>query len=116
MLARARQAEHDLLRLRDGIRRLQPRVDVDALIAGDESNGPITALEDGGSRNASTIKHAASAISKLTDANLLAKLGLEIVSGLGNIVERKTRRELLSSDEIKALRALAKNCGAGVVV
>lgn len=116
LLARGRQAETDLIRLRQGMRMLRPTVNIDLLIAGNPGQGEP---ESGG--NALAIRETLdthdvgrrllSIASKLTNSSALSRFGLEVHPEFENIVERKTKAELLDSDETRILLFLARRAG-----
>ena len=111
VLARARQAQHDLLRLKEGMRKLRPTIDVESLISGRgagaipyEPAGTPALAQRGKSEG--DLSRALTAVLKLMNPKFLSKCGLEFNSAFGNIVERKTRFELITADELSALRAI----------
>lgn len=108
-LARARQSESDLRRLKDGMRAMRPTVDIDALIEGRKSDAGASAslaalvvVQD-----KQIAADLVTAVMKLTDARALAKCGLEFSDSFGNVIERKSRFELLTSNEVRALKKAA---------
>ena len=116
VLAKARIAEQDLLRLKQGMRKLRPTLDFDKLLTGQtegqlpekiasESTSPGALT----SADAATLARATAAIMKLTSSAHLSRCGLEFNRDFGNVVERKTRFELLGADELAALRELSKS-------
>lgn len=113
LLSHARQAEHDLRRLKEGMRKLRPTIDVESLISG-RGTGKMPELEQSGigalpvhhKSGGDNLAHAFTAVLKLTNQRLLSKCGLEFSEEFGNVVERKTRFELITADELAALRAI----------
>jgi hypothetical protein len=110
IMAKARQAEHDLRRLKEGMRKLRPTIDIDSLIAGNPIEGSLStpqplALSGPAERNDTALR-ALTAVMKLSATSVLSKCGLEYNEEFGNVVERKTRFELFTSEELAALRSI----------
>lgn len=119
VLARAQRDQHDLRRLKDGMRRLRPTIDVDGLIRG-PTNGPFPAaasqaptLPAPDQASDRMLLTAMAFIQKITDSKFLAKFGLEYSPDVGNIVERKTRAEFISSQELTSIRAIVSPGASG---
>lgn len=114
VLARARQAEHDLIRLKLGMRKLRPTIDVESLITGRGtgempnacSASEIPALPVPHRRSDTDLMHGIATVFKLMNSEFLAKFGLEFNAEFGNVVERRTRFELITAEELAALRAI----------
>lgn len=112
LFARAMQAEQDLLRLKEGMRRMRPTVDLDSLMSGAvPSFDPaisLISLPAEGSKvlRKEDISNALAALAKLTTSSVLTRCGLELNDEHGNLIERTTRFELLSRDELNGLRLL----------
>lgn len=113
ILSRARQDSHDLRRLKAGMRKMRPTIDVDAIIKGintvDTSpsasvNGAFPALPSQVDEQNSA--HAVTAIMKFQNSKILSKCGLEYSLEFDNVVEFKTRFELITNEELVALRKL----------
>lgn len=115
VLSKARQTENDFKRLKAGMRMLRPTFDIDGLINGltrpenftEQVPAELPALPAPQPFDAKTLKVFTTAVLKLTDGKFLSKFGLELNLDYGNLVERKTRFELFSSEELAALKALA---------
>jgi hypothetical protein len=114
ILAKARRAEQDLRRLKEGMRKLRPTIDLEQLMAGHISTDrqglpaqPLipAVLGDSPDREAILLQ-ALTAVMKLSTPGLLSKCGLELSVEFGNVVERKTRFELITADELSALRSV----------
>lgn len=105
LLARARRCEQDIQRLKEGLRSMRPSLDIDALMAGRIEGLQAPSIQ-AFAREDVNVSLAVNAILRLTDTTFLSKCGLELDAEFGNVVERRTRVELISSDELSALRAL----------
>src|SRR6185437_667458 len=115
VLAHARQAEQDLRRLKEGMRRMRPTIDIDSLIAGRGAVEMPKSLEVAAVSGVRALPHEGSeedfkqaliVVLKLTDPKFLSKFGLEFNAEFGNVVERKTRFELITTNELVALRTI----------
>lgn len=112
LLARGRHAEQDLLRLKSAMRRLRPTFDVERLVLGAENNAsgvPATSshtLPAPAGATDAKLRLAAIAIMRLSDQRFLAQFGLELSAEFGNVIERRTRAELISAEELAAFQTL----------
>lgn len=109
-LARATQVEQDLRRLKEGMRRMRPTIDIDALVEGHRqeiANYRPTDQSAVEVKPSLAIEHLVAAVSRLTDPRSLSKCGLEYSIEFGNVTERRSKFELLSADEVRALRSAA---------
>ncbi len=113
VLAHARQESNDLRRLKAAMRKMRPTIDVDAIIKGiipvDSSpsasnSGAVPALPSPADDQNSV--HAVTAVLKLQNSKFLSKCGLEYSPEFGNVFESKTRFELITNEELVALRKL----------
>ncbi len=106
-LARAAQVEQDLRRLKEGMRRMRPTIDVDALVEGRKqeiANDLPAAQSVAEAKPSQSVAQLVSAVSRLTDPRSLSKCGLVYNVEFGNVTERSSRFELLTADEVRALR------------
>lgn len=116
-LAKGRQSEFDLNRLKQGMRKLRPTIDIDALIAGrldaSNSNAATPALSANSPLSGINGQEALracllSVAKKLIDPNLLSQFGLELVADHGNVIDRRTRRELFNPEEVSMFRLIVE--------
>lgn len=113
-LAHGKQATHDLMRLKDVFRKLRPTIDVEAVIRGVTATGeaacleaPEPAVSHTSGVSAEVMDQAVRAVMKLQDPLSLSRCGLKFNIENGNVVELRTKAELLTSEELLALRVLA---------
>jgi hypothetical protein len=115
LFARALQSEQDLNRLKEGMRRMRPTLDIDLLIAGKitprDFAQQVTALPSDRSKGPrkDDLAHAIAALAKLRNSSVLSRCGLELNKDHGNLVEKTTRFELLTRQELEGLRALVSH-------
>lgn len=118
VLAQGRQARQDLLRLKEAMRKLRPTLpSVDASSVGSDCPGmDISSVLPPAADIArdATQANALIAFKKLINPSHLARCGLEYVPSSGCVVERKTRIEFLSRDEVNALNVLCNPGSQGI--
>lgn len=104
-LAKGHQAQQDLLRLREAMRLLRVPSELYGASETPALGSDIAVPAD--TFLAEAVSIAAQVLGKLTTTQHLVRCGLEYVAEVGNVVERRTRYELLTADDIQALRRIA---------
>lgn len=106
-LARGHRAEQDALRLKQAMRLLRAPMDIEPPGAGTRALPRPTDEEVSAVPRADVVATAILILGKLTTKQHLARCGLEYLPDVGNLVERRTRYELLTREDLRALASLA---------